>query len=96
MKAVTLNSTEHSHDAIDQPGTHLDPNETIIRHPGGDQLVRKLCQHFQPDSMIWPTRVLLVQMKEKIMHSNIVKFLGIAFHEELWKVVTLRPAKGKS
>jgi hypothetical protein len=94
IKALSLTSNEYLRADTTNWGVRLDPDESIVKQASGDFLVRNLCPHFRLDVITWPTRVLLVRMKDKIMHTNVIKFVGITFHAEVWKLVTETPSKG--
>jgi hypothetical protein len=95
MKALSVTSTDFScDDTVELTARQLALDESVVRHSSEYLIVRKLCQHFRMDLLNWSTKVLLVRLKDKIAHTNLVKFVGITFHEELWKVVNPIQAKG--
>ncbi|OQV23665.1 putative Retinal guanylyl cyclase 2 [Hypsibius exemplaris] len=87
------NSKTQTHDTMDwATGTDMD----VVKVVGGEQfLVRTMCVHLLPDTMLWPTKVTVVRMKEKLTHANVMKLMGVSFHDGKWKLVTNCPNKGR-
>ena len=68
----------------------------VIKVTGGEQfLVRKLCLHLLPDTMQWSTKVMLVRLKDKLSHANVMRLVGISFHDNKWKLINPCPSKGR-
>ena len=38
---------------------------------------------------------MLVRLKDKLAHANVMKLIGVSFHDAKWKIVTGCPTKGR-
>ncbi|OQV23666.1 Guanylate cyclase 2G [Hypsibius exemplaris] len=91
--ASTNPSKAQTHDTIEwATGT----GSGVVKVQSGEQfLVRTICSHLIPDTMQWSAKIMLVKLKEKISHANILKLIGVSLHDEKWKMVTNCPGKGR-
>jgi hypothetical protein len=68
---------------------------SVLRLAGGEIcLLQALCPHLSGETLLWKSRILLVQMRDQMTHINILKFMGISFRDSVWTLVTACPSKG--
>ncbi|OQV22806.1 GPI ethanolamine phosphate transferase 1 [Hypsibius exemplaris] len=47
------------------------------------------------NTMQWSTKVMLVRLKDKLSHGNLLRMVGVAYHDAKWKLITACPTKGR-
>ncbi|OQV23663.1 Retinal guanylyl cyclase 2 [Hypsibius exemplaris] len=94
---ATMNSNNSSKtQMIDTMDWATSAGAVVVKIKGGEHyLLRKMCFHLTPDMMQWSTKVAIVRLKEKLNHANLMKLVGISFHDGKWKLVTSCPNKGR-
>ena len=91
LSELSLNSSYNS-----KMDLQTSQGESIIKVNSGERLLaRKLCAHLHPESMQWAAKVMLVKFKDRMTHQNVLRLVGLYFHENRWKLINACPSKGR-